>query len=280
VEQVLRRQLGLSVTRIKRAKFQPDGILLDGQRVFSNATVRAGQRLTLHLPEQSDSDLEPTPGPVDICYEDEWLLVVNKPAGLVVHPGPGHYADTLGNRLTWLYRQRGEQLVLRSVNRLDKGTSGLLVVAKRAETHEALQQLLHTQHFCRDYVALTDRCPQPEAGTIDRPIDRVPGALNQYRVSPDGKRAVTAYETLSCRDGMALVGLRLFTGRTHQIRVHMADLGCPLLGDVVYGGPDSFPRPALHSYRLALDHPFTGAHLVWTAPLPEDFRALGWEEPQ
>lgn len=276
-EQVLRRSLGLSTTRIKRAKFRPDGILLDGVRINTAQRVRLGQHLELRLPELEENCLESTPGAVDIIYEDEWLLVVNKPAGLPVHPGPGHYADTLGNRLAGYYRQRGEELVFRPVNRLDKGTSGLMLCAKRAESHEALQNLLHTDEFQRDYLALLSRAPQPPKGMVDTPIAPVPGALNCYRTDPAGKTAKTDYVTLQSRPDGALVQLRLHTGRTHQIRVHMASIGCPLLGDVQYGGDPMLSRPALHSWRVRLMHPFLHEQMVWTAPFPSEFRELGWD---
>lgn len=276
-EQVLRRSLGLSTTRIKRAKFQPDGILLDGVRINTAQRVRLGQHLELHLPELEENCLESAPGAVDIIYEDEWLLVVNKPAGLPVHPGPGHYADTLGNRLAGFYRQRGKELVFRPVNRLDKGTSGLMLCAKRAESHEALQKLLHTDEFQRDYLALLSRAPRPPRGTVDTPIAPVPGALNCYRTDPAGKNAKTDYVTLQSRPDGALVQLRLHTGRTHQIRVHMASIGCPLLGGVQYGGDSTLSRPALHSWRVRLVHPFLREQMVWTAPVPNEFRELGWD---
>lgn len=277
VEQALRRGLGLSDTRIKRAKFAPEGITLDGARVFTDHLVRAGQRLLLRLPDRGTVRWIETPGAVDIRYEDAWLMVVNKPAGLAVHPGPGHYADTLGNRLAWLFRQRGEAFAFHPVNRLDRGTSGLMLAAKRPEAHEALQGLLHTEDFVREYLALTSGAPEPARGEVDAPIAPVPGALNRYRVDGHGKAARTAYETLERRGDAALVRLRLYTGRTHQIRVHMAHLGCPLLGDEVYGGPPGPQWPALHSWRIRLRHPFTGQTLQWTAPLPAELRALGWE---
>ena len=276
-EQVLRRSLGLSTTRIKRAKFRPDGILLDGVRINTAQRVRLGQHLELHLPELEENCLESAPGAVDIIYEDEWLLVVNKPAGLPVHPGPGHYADTLGNRLAGFYRQRGKELVFRPVYRLDMGTSGLMLCAKRAESHEALQNLLHTDEFQRDYLALLSRAPRPPKGTVDTPIAPVPGALNCYRTDPAGKNAKTDYVTLRSRPDGALVQLRLHTGRTHQIRVHMASIGCPLLGDVQYGGDPTLSRPALHSWRVRLVHPFLREQMVWTAPVPNEFRELGWD---
>lgn len=276
VEQVMRRGLHLSTTRIKRAKFAPDGIWLEGERVFSDRRVSLGQRLVVTLPERSTVVLDQSPGEVDILYEDDWLFVLNKPAGLPVHPGPGHYADTLGNRLSWVLNQRGEQLPFRPVNRLDKGTSGLMLAAKSAEAHEALQNLLHTEGFCREYLALTRCPPQPPSGQIDAPIGPVPGELNRYRVDKAGKPACTDYDTLESRKNDALLRLKLHTGRTHQIRVHLAWLGCPLLGDTEYGGEAVLNRPALHSWRVLLRHPFTGESFQWTAPLPQDFVDLGW----
>ena len=278
VERVLRRVLRLSPTRIKRAKFRPDGILLDGQRAFTNQIVRTGQTITVNLQELEENCLLSTPGPVEVVWEDAWLLAVNKPAGLAVHPGPGHYADTLGNRLSWLFEQRGEPFVFRPVNRLDKGTSGLMLVAKSAEAHERLQALLHTPEFIREYAALTTRVPQPPSGVVDAPIGKVPGELNKYYVTQNGKRAVTDYEVVARRGETALLRLELLTGRTHQIRVHMAHLGCPLLGDRLYGGKEGLDRPALHARRIRLHHPFTGAWLVLTAPMPGDFVRLGWED--
>lgn len=274
METVLRRVLGLSPTRIKRAKFLPEGILLEGQRVFTNTPVHAGQKIMVNLPELEENCLLATEGPVELVYEDPWLLCVNKPAGLAVHPGPGHYADTLGNRLTWLFRQRGEDFVFRPVNRLDIGTSGLMLVAKTAEAHERLQAILHTEDFCREYLALTTQSPQPEQGRVDAPIGPVEGALDLYYVTQNGKPAQTDYRVLEHRPGGYLLRLRLHTGRTHQIRVHMAHLGCPLLGDKEYGGPCGLERPALHAWSIRLRHPFTGEALCWRAELPEDMREV------
>ena len=274
MEAALRKLLGLSPTRIKRAKFLPDGILLDGERVFTNAVVHSGQLITVNLPELEENCLLPTEGAVDVVYEDRWLLCVNKPAGLAVHPGPGHYADTLGNRLTWLLRQRGEDLVFRPVNRLDIGTSGLMLIAKSAEAHERLQAMLHTSDFCRQYLAVTTRPPQPEQGRVDAPIGPVDGALNLYYVTQNGKPAQTDYQVVGKYPGGCLLQLQLHTGRTHQIRVHMAHLGCPLLGDKDYGGQARLSRPALHSWMIRLKHPFTGERLCWQAQLPEDMREV------
>lgn len=279
VETVLRRVLRLSPTRIKRAKFAPNGILLDGQRVFTNAVVQVGQKITVNLPEQEESDILPVLGAVDVLYEDQWLMAVNKPANLSMHPGPGHYDDTLGNRVTGLFAARGEKHVFRPVNRLDKGTSGILLLAKSAESHEKLQNLLHTLRFSRVYLALTRHCPTQSSGRIDAPIGSVEGELNKYYVTPNGKQAITDYEVVRTGENICFVRLKLLTGRTHQIRVHMSHIGCPLLGDKHYGGLPQLDRPALHSYELTLHHPFTCELLHLTAPVPEDMRSLmeeGW----
>lgn len=271
VDTVLRREMKLSNTRIKRAKFRADGILLDGKRVNTAQIVRQGQILRLTLPELEESDFVAAPGALDVVHEDSWLMVIDKPAGIAMYPGPGHYADTLGNRYVWHMKTRGEHSVFRPVNRLDKGTSGLLVLAKSAEAHEKLQQQLHTDQFCRIYWALTCNTPKPLEAVIDAPISAADHSLNCYAVRETGKPARTEYRVLNQGERATLVELRLRTGRTHQIRVHMAYIGCPLLGDCLYGGTDDLPRPALHSRFLRLRHPFTGAWYSWESACPADF---------
>lgn len=274
---ILRHVLHLSKTKVKRAKFAPGGLMLDGQAVRSNQPVTAGQMLQVAIPEQEESAIVPTPGPVDIRYEDEWLLVVEKPAGLSVHPGPGHYTDTLGNYLTWHYRQQGQPFVLRLVNRLDKGTSGLLVAAKSAAVQEALMRQLHTDQFRRQYLAISQGEPPEREGTIDLPIGKRPGTLNEYQVRPDGLRARTDYRVLEQRSNCCLLELTLHTGRTHQIRVHLAALGCPLAGDALYGRGGSPDRPALHSCKVELLHPMNGSQISVESPPPEDMSVF-WKE--
>ncbi|MCD8084979.1 MAG: RluA family pseudouridine synthase [Clostridiales bacterium] len=274
---ILRYVLRLSKTKVKRAKFAPNGLLLDGQAVRSNQPVTAGQLLQVSIPEQEDSAIVPTPGPVDIRYEDDWLLVAEKPAGLSVHPGPGHYTDTLGNYLTWHYQQQGQPFVLRLVNRLDKGTSGLLVAAKSAAVQEALMRQLHTERFRRQYLAICQGNPPEREGTVDLPIGKRPGTLNEYQVRPDGLEARTDYRVLERQGDRCLLSLTLHTGRTHQIRVHLAALGCPLAGDAIYGGSGPPGRPALHSCKVELFHPINGGLISVESPLPEDLRTF-WAE--
>ena len=202
--------------------------------------------------------------------------MADKAPGVSVHPGPGHYADTLCNFIAFHYQQAGVAADVHLVHRLDKGTSGLMVVARHPHAQERLKLQLHTPAFRRVYLAVCDGTPEPPAGVVDVPIGRVPGSLVARRADPAGQRAVTRYRTLDAGRGRALVELELDTGRTHQIRVHLAHMGCPLTGDFLYGqeAPGVIGRPALHSARLSLTHPVTGERLDFSCPLPMDMERL------
>ena len=274
---LLRRHMGLSGTVIRRSKWLEGGILADGQRVTTRYCPRAGQVLSVRLSDpERRSGIVSTPGPLDIVYEDEDMIVLNKAAGVSVHPGPGHFSDTLGNFLLYYYDSKGDPSDLHPVHRLDRGTTGLLAAAKHPHAQEVLKNQLHTADFRRTYLAVCEGVPQPAEGVIDVPMGPKPGSLMEQQVRPDGKPARTRYRVLSVRGGRALVQLELDTGRTHQIRVHMAHIGHPLTGDFLYGTEDRalIPRPALHSARLTLRQPVTGQVLSFTVPLPEDMQRL------
>lgn len=277
VNTLLRRVLGLSGTVLRRVKWLEDGITLDGVRV--NVRVRAGegQTLAVRLTDPAPSSgVVPAPGPLDIVYEDGDLAVVNKAPGVLVHPGHGHFDDTLGNFLMYHYKQVGDESDFHPVHRLDKGTSGLLVAAKHPHAQEKLKNQLHTGNFRRVYLAVCEGAPPQSHGTVDAPIGPAEGALVRREVRPDGKPARTCYRTVGPCGPRTLVELTLDTGRTHQIRVHMAHLGCPLTGDFLYGREDRglIARPALHSARLELLHPVTEERLRFAAPMPADMAAL------
>lgn len=277
VDTLLKKHMGLSGTVVRRIKWLEDGILADGRRVTTRYCPQDGEVLSVRLSdEQRRSGIVPRPGPLDIVYEDGDMIVLNKSAGVSVHPGPGHFYDTIGNFLLEYYDSKGEPSDFHPVHRLDRGTTGLLVAAKHPHAQEVLKNQLHTSGFQRTYLAICQGVPQPPAGVIDAPIGPKPGSLMEQMVRSDGKPARTHYRTLSLHGGRALVELRLDTGRTHQIRVHMAHIGHPLLGDFLYGQEDRdlIPRAALHSVRLALRHPITGQEMTFTAPLPEDMRHL------
>ena len=277
VDTLLRKQLGLSGTVIRRMKWLEDGILVDGIRVNTRFVPAPGQALSVRLSDpERRSGVVGADGDVDIVYEDEDMVVVNKPAGLSVHPGPGHWDDTLGNFLVGYYQRTEQEADFHPVHRLDRGTSGLLVCAKHPHAQEKLKEQLHTRAFRRVYLAVCEGAPQPPVGVVDAPLGSKEGSLVEQCVRPDGKNACTRYETLAVSAGHTLLRLELDTGRTHQIRVHMAYLGHPLVGDFLYGTqqPEWKGRTALHSHRLQLCHPITGAAMEFVSPLPDDMAGL------
>lgn len=277
VNTLLRRTLGLSGTVLRRVKWLEDGITLDGVRVNVRVRAQEGETLAVRLTDPSPtSGVVPAEGPLDIVYEDPDLIVLNKAPGVLVHPGHGHFDDTLGNFLMYHYRASGDESDFHPVHRLDKGTSGLLAVAKHAHAQEKLKNQLHTNEFRRVYLAVCDGAPSEPSGTVDAPIGPVDGSLVAREVRPEGRPARTHYKVLRTCGPRSLVELELETGRTHQIRVHMAHIGCSLTGDFLYGRSNQalIARPALHSARLELTHPITGERLLFSIPLPADMATL------
>lgn len=273
---LLRYRLGLSGTLLRRIKRLQDGILLDGVRVTTRACVRTGQTLSVRLSDPTvKSGIPPVPLPLDIRYEDRDLVIVNKTAGMPSHPGPGHWQDSLGNALMAHWQQCDPFADFHPVHRLDKGTSGLMAVAKHPFAQDQLRQALHTGAFHREYLAVCEGILSPGSDVIDLPIGRCPDSILQRRVDPDGQRAVTRYRVLATGCGRSLVALTLETGRTHQIRVHLSHLGHPLVGDFLYGHElPELGRPALHSWKLALNHPVSRLPLSFRQPLPASLAAL------
>lgn len=299
VGHVCRVSLHLTAHAVSRAKFVPDGILVDGRRAYTGEPLRAGQLLSVVVGDTAsaleDSRVVPKAGPLRIVFEDDELVVVDKPAGLVTHPGPGHFDDTLANRLVAHFRAEGRPANFHATQRLDAGTSGLVVVAKNAHAQDRLQRLLHTQGFERTYLGVAEESCLPDAaeaaggtrgrlvgrlevgqgGVVDAPVGPVAGALDTYAVTPEGKRARTVYEVVAAGEGCRCLRLVLETGRTHQIRVHLASVGHPLVGDVRYGRASSrIGRPALHAARVSFLHPVTDRRLEFVSELPGDMRAL------
>ena len=276
VQSVLRQCMGVSNTAVKSAKW--DGrITLDGQIAAANELVRAGQKLAIAFKDnQPIYQLKPYNLLLNIVYEDEHLYVIDKPAPLASQSGIQHPDDSLENAL---YAHLGcpADFVYRPVNRLDKGTSGLMVVAKDAYMQHRLQTLLHTSDFVRTYQAVVEGHPPEGEGIVNAPIAKENAASIKRVVSPDGKPSVTHYRMLLRGKKRSLLELTLETGRTHQIRVHLAFIGHPILGDKTYGKIQHrhegwpMPRVMLHAERLRLDHPITGTPLDLRAPLPPDF---------
>lgn len=277
VHTLLKKHLGLSGTVVRRIKWLPDGILADGIRVNTRFSPKTGQVLSVRLSDsERRSGIVPVPGPLDILYEDADVIVLNKAPGIPVHPGPGHFYDTIGNFILYYYNNTGVEGDFHPIHRLDRGTSGLLVVAKHPHAQEALKNQLHTSSFRRVYLAVCEGVPQPRSGIVDAPMGPRPGSLVEQEVHQDGKPARTRYEVLDACGSCSLLRLELDTGRTHQIRVHMAHLGHPLIGDFLYGTEalNLISRPALHSAQLFFVHPITGQELSFTASLPPDMALL------
>ena len=276
VNNLLRRRLGLSGTLLRRLKWLEDGILLDGVRVTTREIVRAGQTLSVRLSDPTvKSGIPPVSLPLDIVYEDRDIVIVNKAPGMPSHPGPGHWQDSLGNALMAHWQKADPEADFHPVHRLDKGTSGLMVAAKHPYAQDRLRQALHSGDFHREYLAVCEGILSPAAGVIDLPIGRCPDSILKRQVNPEGQRAITRYRTVKTGCGRTLAALTLETGRTHQIRVHLAHLGHPLTGDFLYGQElPGLGRPALHSWKLALTHPVTGDILSFCQPLPPALKAL------
>ncbi len=293
----LTREIG----HFSRAYFQR---LIEAQKVLVNETpekasylVTPGDRIEVLIPPPKKYEMAPENIPLNIVYEDRYLLVVNKPAGLVVHPAVGHFTGTLVNALLYHCRDLsgiGGELRPGIVHRLDKDTSGLLVVAKDDYTHRKLSEQFSLRTIDREYWALVWGVPSPRSGRIETQIGRSPTNRKKMAVLKEGgKLAITTYETQERLYLLSLVKLKLGTGRTHQIRVHMAHIGHPVLGDSPYGGRnrrlgaltaaerkiaatylEMMPRQALHARTLGFEHPHTHERLRFESDLPEDMDTL------
>lgn len=270
--------LGMSYGQFKRAKFQGE-LLLDGQPVHANARVGAGQLLVVRIPDPAAPRPAPYALPLSIAYADSHFLILDKPAPLPCVSSPQKDAPTLENAL---FTKLGcpDGFLYRPVNRLDKGTSGLMLVALTAHAQQRLQSMLHTDGFVREYLAVCQGHPPELQGRIDLPIAKAEGATVRRVIAQGGKPAATWYELLQTTKNQSLFRLRLETGRTHQIRVHLQALGCPVAGDFLYGKehPALPGRFALHSHRVSLLHPFTQERLVVESPLPKELAALMEED--
>ncbi len=276
VRHILRARLHFSAHAISRLVRVPDGILVNGQPVHTPFILRTGDRLDVQTADHRPPSAVITPGPwpLPVLWEDEHMLVVNKPAGMTAHAS-NFLPDTptVAGALAW---SRGAEFIFHPVSRLDKGTTGLMVIAKSGYVHDLLRRSLHTPDFRREYRAVCVGRPVPDKGTIDAPIGRDTRSAVARMVRPDGSPAVSHYQVLKTQGAFSLLRLRPETGRTHQLRVHMASIGCPLVGDWLYGVENLtlISRPALHSAALALVHPVTRELISVSAPIPDDMQRL------
>lgn len=271
--------LGYSQSLIRQLRSRSNGIVVVGEPVSSTRILKPGDHLSVFICEdESSENIVPTPMPLQIEYEDEHILVVNKEAGVPIHPSQGNFDHTLANGMAYYFMKRGESFVYRAINRLDRDTTGLLVLAKNPLSACILSDMVQKREIRRRYLAITCGKP-PLEGTIDAPIARVDGSTIERCVDfIRGEKARTHYKRLYYDPvtGQSLVGLCLETGRTHQIRVHLKSIGYPLPGDFLYH-PDYryISRQALHSFRLDFLHPIKKEPLSFEAPLPKDMQYIG-----
>lgn len=275
----LRVELRLSAKMIKHLKFLPDGILINGEHVTVRYVLKAGDLLSLSVEDSENADIEPVDLPVEILYEDADIVIPSKPANMPTHPSHDHYGDTVANALAFRYRESGVPFVFRPVNRLDRNTSGLLLIARNRPTAGRLTEQMKKKQIEKTYLAVLDGEMSEKDGVIDACLHRTEQSIILREVcppdAPDADAALTAYTVLAAGNGHTLVEARPLTGRTHQLRVHFASVGHPITGDDLYGTPSpDISRHALHARTLAFSHPTTGEKMEIRAPLPSDFQKL------
>lgn len=276
IEQFLRLR-GFSRPSITALKKIPESILCNGKWVYVTHRLCPDDTLAVHLTEnEGSSKILPVFSPLSIVYEDEDILVLDKPAGMPVHPSLNHYENTLANAVAYYYSKQNIPYVFRCINRLDRDTTGLTLLAKHMVSAGILSRMAAARQIKREYLAVASGCFSNSSGTIEAPIARAADSCIERRVDyANGEPAVTHYRVLYQSDQYALVLLSLETGRTHQIRVHLKHIGHPIPGDFLYHPDDALiKRQALHSFRLSFSHPITEKPLCFTAPLPQDMQAL------
>ncbi|MBQ9774222.1 MAG: RluA family pseudouridine synthase [Clostridia bacterium] len=278
VRDLLRTELRLSVKMLKYLKYRNAGICVNGERCTVRRVLVCGDVLTLETEDREASEaLLPVDLPIDVLYEDEDLVVPAKPAQMPTHPSHDHYDDTVANALAFRYEQKGVPFVFRPINRLDRNTSGLLLVARNKIAAGALTQAMQAGLIRKSYLAILDGEMRERCGEIDLCLHRTRDSIIVREAcppsTPDADAAQTLYTVLASQNGHTLVCAKPITGRTHQLRVHFAALGHPITGDDLYGTPSPLiARHALHAWQLTFPHPATGEAMTLTAPLPQDLR--------
>lgn len=276
VAQFLKKK-GYSAANLTDLKKIPESILVNGKWEFMIFRLTEGDFLTVHIVENASSPkIPPVEHPLDIVYEDEDLLVINKQADMPIHPSMRNYTNSLGNAVAWYFYRQDCPFVFRCINRLDHNTSGLTIVAKHMVSGSILSTMVKKREIYREYLGIVRGRVEPPSGTITAPLGRKPGSIIERTIDfENGESAVTHYSVVEEKNGHSLVRLHLETGRTHQIRIHMKYLGFPLIGDSLYNPDMEFiSRQALHSAKLVFPHPITGQRMEFTAPLPQDMQLV------
>ena len=272
VADVLQSAYGVSESYLRRLKRRPGSLLRHGVPVYTTQKVQSGDTIAFDPSDPEKLPIPPIAYPLSIVYEDEWLIVPDKPANFSVHPARDPEEPTVENALFAYFTGTDNP---HPVSRLDKGTTGLMTVAKSGYIHARMKAIQHEGGFAKTYLAVAEGVPEQKRFMIEAPIGPMPGSTYRRCVREDGAAAKSLCEVLAVKNGRSLVRLTPFTGRTHQLRVHMAHIGHPLLGDWLYGERSPLiGRPALHAATLAFTHPITGEMVSLSVPLPEDMRTL------
>ncbi len=280
IREVLKKKLGYSVNLIKKLKFSPDGIHVNGEWVTVRYQLKHGDVLSLAV-EDKDEDVSPyiipVELPLEVIFEDEYVTAINKPYNMPSHPSLGHPLDTVANALAFRYLDR--VYVFRPVNRLDRDTSGCMLTANTRDASYKMYLSMTNGAIHKSYIAVLDGIPAEEEGTLESHMHRKPDSIVMREETspdaPDAKPAVTKYRVLAKNETHSIVLASPITGRTHQIRVQFAGIGCPVTGDTLYGAESPYiVRHALHSWRTEFPHPATGETIAVTAPVPQDMRTL------
>lgn len=264
--------MGISAALIRKLKNTPGGIKLDGKSVFVTEDVVCGQEIELTFYDGNSQNIEPKDIPLSIIYEDEDIIVLNKPRSMPTHPSQRHYDDTLANGVMYYFKDRN--FTFRAITRLDRDTSGLVLVAKNAFAAQRLGDDMKDKKIHKEYIAAVNGVPSPESGRISAPIKRVEKSTILRLVAPDGKEAITDYEVIKTKNNISLVRLYPLTGRTHQLRVHMSHIGTPIYGDDMYGAEQMNEQTRLHCISLSFTHPISRKELTLSAPIPNDINEL------
>lgn len=276
LEQFLRKEMKLTQRQIRQAKYRESGICVNGIRSRISYMLKPGDLVSVLLEEESleSTQLISGTGELEVLYEDEDILAVNKPAGIVVHPSHGHYEDSLSNMAAGYFRERGMAVKIRPVGRLDKDTSGIVLFAKNQVAAARLSGQKASGIYDKEYLALVQGIPAVHKNTICTDLAKDADSLMKMKTTENGLHAITHYEVLQEFGIYSLLRISIDTGRTHQIRVHMASIGHPLLGDHLYGTDRSIGRTALHASFCRFVQPFTEEAIEISAELPGDMKEL------
>lgn len=271
INEILSLEFKIS-TRLKNKLIKKNMLFLNNTTCDTRAPVKIGDKLIIDFNyEEENSNIVPNGMDLDIIYEDEWLLIVNKPSGIAIHPSILHFNNSLSNGIRFYFDKIGLKKKIRPVNRLDKDTSGLVIFAKCEYIQECLSLQMQEGILKKEYLCLVSGTINQKSGTINLPIARKEGSIMERCINEKGKQAITHYKVLKEFKNYSLVECRLETGRTHQIRLHMASIGHALLGDTLYGTTSSLiSRQALHSYKINFMHPITKKEIELIAKIPQD----------